>query len=196
MLSTAAGSDMFATTHPGSRPEMFPLPVHQQAGGVQQLLVWLQPLLPPPTMRVRRSAGGSGQGGHQGSLRPGLSSQDPQAQLLWVCLAAQDRLPKTRQDADRQREVHPGPEDSKRRIQTGCTVSNIILDIKMFDLFSIINCIKSGRNLNAVNLFTVLNRPLKITRMTKQAAMYNVTDDCHSKDRRDILNPSWNMLTV
>ena len=99
------GSRVFAPANPGPSAQMFSLPVHQQVGRVQQFLVRQQPLLPPPSMRVRRAVGGAGAGRHQGSLCPGLASQDPQTQFLRVRLASQDWISKACENAHRAREI-------------------------------------------------------------------------------------------
>ena len=104
-MFVVAGSRLFPPANPGASTEMFSLPVHQQVGRVQQFLVRQQPLLPPPSMRVRRAVGGAGPGRHQGSLCPGLPPKNTQAQLLRARLVSQDWISKARENAHRAREI-------------------------------------------------------------------------------------------
>ena len=72
---------------------MFALHYHQQAGGVQQLDLGLERLLPGAAVRVRRPQGGAGRRRLQGRLRHGRAGEDPQAQLLRGALVLEDRPP-------------------------------------------------------------------------------------------------------
>ena len=70
--------------------QVFALHHHQQAGGVQQLDLRLELLLPGPAVRVRRPQGGAGRRRLQGRLRHGRAREDPQAQLLRGTLVLED----------------------------------------------------------------------------------------------------------
>ena len=120
-----AGSRLSSPAYPGPSPQMFSLPVHQQVGRVQQFLVRQQSLLPPPTLRVRRTVGGSGPGRHQGRLCPRVSPENTKTQFLRVCLVSQDWTSKTGENDHRTRETDHRPQNITWRIQTSRTVSHI-----------------------------------------------------------------------
>ena len=106
-----AGPRLFPPANPGPSAQMFPLPVHQQVGRVQQFLVGQQSLLPPPTLRVRRTPGGAGPGRHQGSLCSRVSPQNSKTQFLRVCLASQDWASKACENDHRTREIDHRPQN-------------------------------------------------------------------------------------